>query len=123
MSHQTKFVFFFIVLNIFFTSCSRDKTAPTIKFEEDNFCVSPGGEIEVLMEFEDESEIVELIMTAADLDFMNRISGASLQNIGGMLNVIFGIDEETPIGTYELTVQAIDEFDNVGSESIRIKVI
>ena len=112
----------FLLVALFTISCNKDKLGPTILFPVDTFCTFAGGVIEVTIDIREENVLREVILTAADLDFMESIPGNIIQEGNGLFTAQFTIDPDTPDGTYIMSVQAIDEFDNSSTQNITIKV-
>ena len=74
------------------------------------------------LEIEEENSLSELRLLSTDLDFSEIIDGSLIEENEGMFSVILTVTDNTVDGTYELNVLAIDDSDNVASESINIKV-
>lgn len=113
---------FVIGLSLVFMACNGDNTAPIITITQDTFCTSPGGVIELSVMIEEENNLEELRLSASDLDFMETIDGNIIQENDGLFNAGFTVHPDTPAGTYDLNIQAVDDSENVSTGTVTIKV-
>lgn len=118
-----KKVFFSLCLCAFLFSCGDDDADPVLTISSEktvNVLATEAFTVEGTAT--DDIGIASVTLNSDAIGISGTISGSDLDASGGQFSVTINLDVETPEGTYDLIVTAIDTGDNTDVETITVNV-